>query len=1221
MRLLFAVIAVLALVLLFCEGGNAWWLWVRRRAPSPVHCSVSAWTSWNGCSKSCGGGQSVRTRKITRNKAHGGNACPALRQTKSCNTHKCPVPCLFSGWASWGTCSKTCGAGQTIRTRTITRHPAHGGSSCPTLRESKACNIRACPVPCLVSGWASWGTCSKTCGAGQTIRTRAITRHPAHGGSSCPTLRESKACNIRTCPVPCLVSGWASWGTCSKTCGAGQTIRTRTITRHPAHGGSSCPTLRESKACNIRTCPVPCLVSGWASWGTCSKTCGAGQTIRTRTITRHPAHGGSSCPTLRESKACNIRACPVPCLVSGWASWGTCSKTCGAGQTIRTRTITRHPAHGGSSCPTLRESKACNIRTCPVACLVSIWAGWETCSKTCGEGETIRTRNITRPSAHGGTSCPALRQTKVCNIRKCPVPCQVSDWEHWSACSETCGVGVAIRSRNITRHPAHGAPSCPALQQNKTCNLRTCPVPCLISDWTGWGMCSKTCGAGEFIRTRNITRNAAHGAPSCPALQQTQVCNIRKCPVPCIVSDWNDWSACSKSCGEGESIRSRNITRHPAHGAPSCPVLHESNSCHIRPCPVPCEVSGWTAWDACSKTCGEGVSNRTRNITNHPAHGGRSCPDLQQTKVCHIRKCPVPCLVSDWERWSTCSRHCGGGHSIKTRNIIRYPLYGGLGCPALSQIKTCNTQACPMTCSVSEWAHWSICSKTCDGGQLIRTRNITVHPGHGVASCPALQQTQTCNSQECPVPVTCKWSAWSAWSSCDPCFPGGRSQSRNVTIPAMFNGMQCLGSRDNLDYSCTSGRVCIKEKCPSRKFSCKNGLGCIFKYLQCNGDDDCPDNSDEQGCSNIRLPCGSRLFKKIPDVNITGSGFDITKLREEGRILDNERYNGRCLTVRGFRIPANMLSYWFNFRVNPSFIVKSYESSMNYFQDERSSFKRKLGSSSSRTSNLSAKSSGSNSIKTRMVIDFGTDSDSKFFKISNTIEVARFSMFGQKFLLSFEFQQRLDQLPNNFDYSKYSQVISDFGTHFYYRGVLGGKYEYVYRYSKKALNQSGLSDNEQKSCLSWEAGFSFFGFGGGGGRSKCSSNQLSQRHKGSFTRSAANAASNVVGGTSDKAAALSFFSGKTPNKSDYDEWVKTVKHNPAVIDYTLSPISSAVPLSSYKKRKNMDRALVLYLKEYDSSKCKGKCANGAGVVVVKSGKLCKCLCPANYGGINCSVRV
>lgn len=63
------------------------------------------------------------------------------------------------------------------------------------------------PRDCKVSEWSSWGPCSKTCGIGETLRTRVIEQHPAHGGRHCPPLRDYKWCgSARNCN-----KGYFSW--------------------------------------------------------------------------------------------------------------------------------------------------------------------------------------------------------------------------------------------------------------------------------------------------------------------------------------------------------------------------------------------------------------------------------------------------------------------------------------------------------------------------------------------------------------------------------------------------------------------------------------------------------------------------------------------------------------------------------------------------------------------------------------------------------------------------------------------------------------------------------------------------------------------------------------------------------------------------------------------------------------------------------------------------
>lgn len=58
------------------------------------------------------------------------------------------------------------------------------------------------------------------------------------------------------------------------------------------------------------------------------------------------------------------------------------------------------------------------------------------------------------------------------------------------------------------------------------------------------------------------------------------------CPVPCLVTSWSDWSACSSSCGSTFRQRVRTIYRDPLHGAPPCPPILEAESCDTPDCPT-----------------------------------------------------------------------------------------------------------------------------------------------------------------------------------------------------------------------------------------------------------------------------------------------------------------------------------------------------------------------------------------------------------------------------------------------------------------------------------------------------------------------------------------------------------------------------------------------------------------------------------------------------------
>uniref|UniRef100_H2YD80 MACPF domain-containing protein n=1 Tax=Ciona savignyi TaxID=51511 RepID=H2YD80_CIOSA len=124
---------------------------------------------------------------------------------------------------------------------------------------------------------------------------------------------------------------------------------------------------------------------------------------------------------------------------------------------------------------------------------------------------------------------------------------------------------------------------------------------------------------------------------------------------------------------------------------------------------------------------------------------------------------------------------------------------------------------------------------------------------------------------------------------------------------------------------------------------------------------------------------------------------------------------------------------------------------------------------------------------------------------------------------------------------------------------------------------------------------------------------MSVQHGSSFTKSAKEEMSVVIGGSSSAAAKLSF--SREASEKSYNDWVETVKHNPSIIDYELRPISDVIP--DHAKKANMERALFHYMGKYDDAACKGGCYNGAAVVVTDGGESCTCLCKPPYRGVDC----
>jgi hypothetical protein len=145
-----------------------------------------------------------------------------------------------------------------------------------------------------------------------------------------------------------------------------------------------------------------------------------------------------------------------------------------------------------------------------------------------------------------------------------------------------------------------------------------------------------------------------------------------------------------------------------------------------------CEVSKWDP-EECTKKCAGGEQKLTRSVLTHP-DGGAKCLPLAALRSCNNQPCSVDCKLAAWSGWSKCSAECGGGVSQRLRELKVAMKYGGHPCSATSETRSCNGQACEKDCDLSDWTKWSTCSKDCDGGTQKRLKFIT-HEAEGAGEC------------------------------------------------------------------------------------------------------------------------------------------------------------------------------------------------------------------------------------------------------------------------------------------------------------------------------------------------------------------------------------------------------------------------------------------------------------------------------------------------------
>lgn len=191
--------------------------------------------------------------------------------------------------------------------------------------------------------------------------------------------------------------------------------------------------------------------------------------------------------------------------------------------------------------------------------------------------------------------------------------------------------------------------------------------------------------------------------------------------VPGRYSSWSGWSVCSKTCGEGLQGKIRKCNNPPP--GPLGKLCSGPNvitrRCKDAPCPIDGGLSDWSDFGNCDKPCGRGVRKRVRTCTNpSPLFGGKKCEGaMEQTESCNVHKCPINGRFSKWSEFSKCqpeiansannsSTFCGPGIKVRRRKCNNpSPAFGGKQCEgAMSETHGCSVP-CPTTPPTANTQH------------------------------------------------------------------------------------------------------------------------------------------------------------------------------------------------------------------------------------------------------------------------------------------------------------------------------------------------------------------------------------------------------------------------------------------------------------------------------------------------------------------------------------
>ncbi|KAK2159946.1 hypothetical protein LSH36_143g05062 [Paralvinella palmiformis] len=319
---------------------------------------------------------------------------------------------------------------------------------------------------------------------------------------------------------------------------------------------------------------------------------------------------------------------------------------------------------------TTNHTLTCTQIPCAQDCSWGPWSGWSECSKSCGTGMTFRVRNIHLPALNGGKQCDETDDTQsvMCHVEDCPPSCQWSAWNEWSPCSQSCGGGIKQRTRRCDNT---AQPDCEcgddSDQETETCNSNRCPDGSCdgnkvwIEDCTKYPSCPATCC--DLGIDTCVPPDTCESACRCPidTFENTNGTCVPKELCECCTEN----NVLPPGYTSSSGCKDWSVKQLASNGGKDCIGNHTNvRKCNTHECQPCVDDKGYIHKQLVTfneTECSFCICNPSLTISCLDKANSKGWPILSVVRL-------VDGGWSNWSEWGKCSRSCGLGTKMRTRN-------------------------------------------------------------------------------------------------------------------------------------------------------------------------------------------------------------------------------------------------------------------------------------------------------------------------------------------------------------------------------------------------------------------------------------------------------------------------------------------------------------------------------------------------------------------------